>query len=653
MPFTLDDLIERMGAAPSRGLQNEFVGGETASLKVMNREEVQKLFPKEVLSTDGSVAYVPVRMCNSYPKINKRGRFFLPEVLQRSCDTARDSLVNYDHYLKHNGEGQDICFGHIKSAVFDPEGLLAREVAGLRDLKNLPTISAPMMALTALYLRHAMVPGILKEHMSGKSWMTSMECEHQWKDAMFLYEGELVPIADAPAGMRECVENKRVKPFRDKALALGLGGRDGKLGFWGLGYTKEPADDDSDILAILAASAEVANKRTFLPLRCEIFSFDGKDREVANAAVDTRLSELSNIAVLGKTSAHEDGHTHDILTDGTMLPSQGHLHSVANWTIVKGTVPRFTGRTDIHHKYPDPVAGEAGGPPVMAGQATIHMHTFDIPLRGKPSSAEAANFTEEDLEELGVDPMKLSSIQSTLDLLIKKVSTGNPPGATPDAAAAANAGIASELASLRDSMSKLTLDETIQEAVGKEIANQLQAGTIVKKDDAAKATQEAVDAEKKKLQDEFDARQKQADIKAKRLEALNALGIDLQSKPYTDEDKDLTVQAKVDAIPLDATGDLLFKSELQFLKAAIALDVQKEEAAKTEVERKAEADRLKAEADEAAKLSGAGTAAANTGKKRRLIGAPNPTQPAATPPKPGAGSEQASNNRIGKHVFSN
>lgn len=684
MAFSFTDLLEKLGASSTQGQQDELVGEEAASLRPATLEEMLLLFPEEKLVKDGSVAYLPVKMCHSLGRSpqgklagrNKRGRGFLPKVIARSAETARDSLVNYDHNLSHNGNGtEDMVLGHIRTARFDPEKLLSREMAAESPGK-IPSISAPLYALTALFLRHSLVPGILKDHLSGKAWMTSMECSHHWNEACFLYENELIPIQDAESGMRECVELNRVRNYQDKLLTVCLGGETGSVNYWGLGMTQQPADEGAEVLSILTASPmELARngsgesrKKIFMPLRLEKFFSNTKDAECAHATVDSKLKEIASISVLGKTSAHEqDGHAHDILTDGTMLPAQGHLHSIANWSLVKGTVPRFTGRTDVHHQYPEPMMGEGGVvamPP--SGAPKIHMHTFDIPLRGKKSAKENANNDSEMDSFLdSVTPegyMELKKLLASLDSLSERLSSGNSGGAGGAGAAGAadNKGLAAEVASIRKELHEGALKEMIDDAVKKEIANEVTVGNLIPKAKVEEIKTAAVTAAVTEEQTKNAAENKKKELQAGRLKAIEELGIDMESKPYEDN-ADLTVKKRLEEIALDESGEKEWKTEFRFLKALAAAALAREDAEKAKKETDEQAQLRKDQEAEARKqelLQGQGQSAANAGtnssggKKKLIIGAPGKKADEEEGREAASSTTTTTTPKVGKFAFS-
>lgn len=616
MPYGFNDLLETL-QADTNHRSREFIGSEFASIQVATEEDIKKMFPGVRLDGTGSVAYLPMRMCHSLPHVNKRGRCFTPQVLANSYASAFDSLIDVEHLLEanYNNSDRDLIVGHIKAARFDysPAG----EIASM-----IPAEPIPMYALGALYLRHKMVPKIIEEHFGSNSrWQVSMECYHRWEEASLYYDNKFIPIQEACDGMLRCIKKGSVQPYQGKPLAAAMGGADGQVDFWGLGLTKAPADGDAEILNIITASSRelASTRKNFLPLRFEKFMVEKgnseKSLELANDFVDRRTAELASIGMLGKTDPAEDGHVHDVLTDGTILPAHGHQHCVANWNLVRGTKPKWTGRTDSHHEYyRDSMSVES--------RSLVHIHTINIELRGKATAVPEGG--DDDLANLlGDDPMKLKEILDRLGKLESKVSTGNSGDKTP-----ALTEFLQELASLRGEIASLSKTEEIQEMVRAEIASAVEAGTLVKKEDHESKLAAAVKVEHDKAEEE---RKKAERIQA-RLETVSALGVSLD---YEFEDQPgITIDKKVRAIGFDDAGEQLFQAEVRAIKSMVEVEKMKQAAA---------------EAPEV--TTGAAATAANVEtkpatKKKLLVGGPSGTETASSP----AGGNGVAK-KIGRHAI--
>lgn len=598
--FTVDDLISKVGASNESRRGNDFCDMEIGALEVLDLEGLRTLFPTEKFSETKSVAYLPLKMCHSLPKVNKRGRAFTPPVLMNSVASARDNLVNLDHALKHNGirgMNDDMVIGHIKTASFNWKPP-TKETAStkLNEIASLivPENPIPMYALGALFMRHQRVPEIIEQHKSGRKWRTSMECGHTWDEACFFYRGEFIPVKDAECAMLECVEKSCVKPYKGHDLAVCLGGLDKSVDFWGLALTRDPADDDVEIMGILSAGKEVASaggngKKRYYPLRMEYFPVEEKNVECANSAVDKRFTELASISVIGMTDASEDGHAHEVLSDGTILPAQGHQHNLQNYTLSKGTRPRLTGRTDTHwESYTDSM---------QMPRSKVHMHTVNIDLRGGKKAeagtvdSEVSNYSLED------DMSKVQEIEGRL----KKLEEGLSTGKSGEQADAGRLALMQELASIRGEMANITKSEEIANAVKTEIDSRITKGELLTKTAHETATAEAV----KKIEETHKAELDQQTKLQTRLDEIVKLGVQLEAMPYDDK-PELTIKDHFSKIPFDDIGEQLFQAELRSIKTMVELEKSKAGAAA-------------AAAAEKEVLSGQAASAANAGTKKKRV----------------------------------
>ena len=551
MAFSLDDMLDRMGlGGKPRG--RECYREELASIKKASREEIATMFPNVTLSDSKEIVYAPFRLCHSLPKVNLRGRCFTPKTLANSFASVRDGLVNVDHQMSYRkSDGGDTICGHMVCGRFDPYNQFKDEIASLTKLPEEPI---PLAALAAFYLRSQYVPKFLDEHLSGtRKWMTSMECAHNWDDAAFFYRGEVVPIKDAEHGMRECVEKLSVKPFKGHALALALGGADGHVDFHAAALTPNPADDDAKITAFItkdeymeAANSGVEIKRTnlfFFPLETRTYNNESESVEE-----ETSTDELANISILGQTDACEDGHCHDVLSDLTVMPYAGHDHSMNSMMISKGTNPRLTGRTGGHYQYTRRPDGES--------QSTVHMHTFNISLRGKSKATPAPETEEASSLPVITDPLvPVSFSEFPMDELFKKMlavlSAGKFEGAT-----------ATEVANLKVELQKTGQDAHLKQLVKTEIANQVAAGELVTKDDHQKKLEEAL----KEATEKAETEKKATEARTARREKVLGLGFELDAK--FNEENDMTVGQFVDSFALDDSGEKSFKVALATMEYA-------------------------------------------------------------------------------------
>ena len=552
MAFSVQDMIAVICGDGSRTIVSEAADGRMESLEINNIPRLKQMFPDEEFSNTKSVAYMASVLCNSFPKRNARGRMMMPKVLARSVASARDSILNIDHTpFGVDGEG---IVGHIKTASFQWN----EEADGMRPAKPIP-----VNALNALSLRHPRIPKILEDQNRLRSWGTSMECRHNYNDAGFWYEGEYIPVQDAEEAMRQCVGKMYVKPYKGKELSLCIGGEDGAVDFWGYALTQDPADTDATILGFASVGREAASagnkKKFFFGLSAINIDVRGKTAEEAASAVDTQLTELASVEVLGQTEPAPDGHTHDVLTDGTVFPANGHSHYLPSWVIKRGTSPRFTGHTDQHTVYQP-------GPEYSGGGAT-HMHMIDINLRGKsgakandePVSSESASVFSEEF-------MNLKAMLARVEAAITKVSSGKT--ATEEANNGAdNAALLIELNAIKTELATGDVAESIKKQVAEEVANMITSGDVVKKDDVQAKVDEAV----AKAKADAEAAAAETKLRQARLDKITALGVNVDSVLPGEPDTAASIRARIDAIGIGGVNDQLFDlhfDKIQMLHAA-------------------------------------------------------------------------------------
>lgn len=556
MAFSLDDLLDRMGLAGKKQ-GRECYREELASLKKATREEIATMFPSVTLSESKEVIYAPFRLCHSLPKVNLRGRCFTPKTLSNSFASVRDGLVNVDHQMgyrsKQAGNNDTIC-GHMVCGRFDPFNQFKDEMA---SMTKLPVDPIPLAALAAFYLRSQYIPAFLEEHLSGtRKWLTSMECAHSWEDAAFYYRGEVIPIKDAQPGMRECVEKLSVKPFKGHQLALALGGANGKVDFHAAALTPTPADTDADIMAFVTKDEymEAANDGTsggvknlfFFPLETKTFT---AAPEVIAGDEETTVDELANISILGQTDASPDGHAHDVLSDMTVMPhNDGHDHSMATTIITKGTNPRLSGRTGNHHKYTrDPNTGTE--------KSHTHLHTFNIPLRGKAAKPGTKADEQSNLPsatELFFVPV-ISDAEYPVDKLLERMLAVLAAGKFEGQ-------MATEVASLSTDLRKTSQADYLKTLVKTEIANLTATGELITKEDHNKQLETSL----REATDKAAAAQEEAKKRASRREQVVGMGFDMDAK--FKEGIEMTVGQFVDSFALDAAADNSFQVALASLE---------------------------------------------------------------------------------------
>lgn len=632
--------------------------------KSMTAAEVRLLFPKTEFSESQHLIYVPVRMCNSLPNVNLRGRCFTPRVMANSCASAIHGLVDLEHELvcNKNSKHDNIC-GHICGVSYGDQNFQWKsrtELASENDLELdvIPVNPIPLYALMALYMRHTAVPGLVSNYANGNMvWGTSMECGHDWSDAHFYYRGDFIPVKDAEPGMRECMQKRSVRDYKGHPLAIAVGGKEGQVDYFGLAVTSSPADKSSDVLGMFAGSSmELASMRhqTFLPTRFfkvpveGIMSLSGMDTEIASKkigeevdrVVDTMFVELAKITVLGSTDPDEiDGHVHDVLSDGMVVPKNGHGHSLSTYNITPGRKPTLTGHTDTHHEYRRSSDGES--------KPHVHLHHVEIDLSKKnsggkkgmatppadssstPTSYASMESFSSLLGPVGSSPedgLPPENVMALKDILLKLdkaigISTGNPgSGGTKDTE------LASVLTEVSQEIRKDLSEESFNTRLKTELANMVATGELVSKEDAEKAANAA--AAKAKLEGEETAAKEKRRVA--RVQKLIGIGVAMDGYlPGGDDSK--TIQQIVDGISLDDQGDAMFTVFFTSVQALASAEKLKAEAASTQAtqaQRDAAAKAL-ADAAEAAKKA---TETASTGKKKHFLSAVGggPTELAST-----------------------
>jgi hypothetical protein len=554
--FSLDDLLEKIGRGGDRK-GRECYREDMATLKKASPEEINKLFPNVTLSDSKEIIYAPFRLCHSLPKVNMRGRAFTPKVLSNSFASVRDAAINIDHQMKYRQQGgNDTICGHVVCGRFDPEGVYKDEMA---SKVKFPQAPIPILALAAFHLRSQHIPSVLNEHLSGqRKWLTSMECAHNWDEAAFWYRGDIIPIKDADSKMREGVEKFAVRPYKGHEVSLLLGGECGSVDFHSAALTPDPADDDAGIVAFvtkdqyLEAANTVEGKNIFFfPLESKTFINppDFKEEEIT-------VDEMANISVLGKCDPADDGHAHDLLSDGTVMSHGGHTHRLSNFNISRGSNPRLTGRTDSHY------TTVSDG---MERKSHEHLHTVNIPLRGKSGTksdgtkADAtANLPPQEPTFVPVPFTPEFPMEKIFDRMLAVLAQGKFEGAA-----------STEVASLTNEIKKAGQDDYMKKLVATEVANQIAAGDLIKKEDHEKKLADAAKAEA----DKAEAARKESEARAARREKVSVLGFKMDDI-FDESMKDVTVGKYVDSFGLDAAGEQNFTVALKTLETVKKLSEQ-------------------------------------------------------------------------------
>jgi len=566
MPL-VDDLI-------AAGRTKEFFQDTSVDLDFVSNEIAKQEFPEYIDDAQRNVAYFPFSLCSSYPNFNFRKRGFTPTVLQNSFAGINDQLIDLEHTLKEHGDDDDHIIGYVKAASFImPELANASKEYLLSSSKPVP-----VRCLGVLFRRASRVDDIIEQHNNKtKEWFVSMECDHSWKDAYFLYRNELIPVKDADKAMRDCIKVLTINQYKNHELKALIGGLDGSVNFYGAALTKNPADRTASIKSFVTARpVELASKtkKFFMPFRM----LESSSPEKAVEQVENKINELASIKVIGQTNPSEDGHIHEILSDLTIIPTLSHSHSLRSFSISRGTTPTITGVTDA--------TGQESSYQLDQHEPRIlkhHSHMIDVPLKGKFKSGEsstnssaemegtdneeASSFYQSDLpDDFDLEKiMKLSDLQSRLDAVLEKLSGNVSSGKTGEQASEILP-LVNEMRNLQKEVADISKSDQIAKIQDEFLQSQIKSGSILTKEKADELISYAVNEQKEKDEKE----QKSMLAQQSRLTKLAELGLDpeLELDISGADGKKLKVKDRISKIALD--DDIGFAMELKLLQTYIA-----------------------------------------------------------------------------------
>jgi hypothetical protein len=203
------------------------------------------------------LAYFTFELCHSLPSVNSKGRALTIKTMQKAFETAAHQLVNYRHLIADNFADldHDRITGFIVDVSFPVEefaekGLLTEDMV----LAEGATTGIPIIGLGCLFKRAQGVTDLLDQHLSGEAnWMVSMECERPAHTDMILWDGQTFPRLQAPKELAECIEPHSMKDYKGKPTVLIVAGDTGEACFNGMGLTMRPADQDAEILQMVAS----------------------------------------------------------------------------------------------------------------------------------------------------------------------------------------------------------------------------------------------------------------------------------------------------------------------------------------------------------------------------------------------------------------
>lgn len=561
MPKPYEELLKRLGLSESSPIINESFS-RSSPVKVMSSDELVQMFPDLKTASNPAVVYAPVVMCHSAPNFNKRGRGFTYRTLKNSVHTISDSLVNIEHNLKDNGAkfNRDLICGNMKAFHLPPP--ILRESASdtkASDTKQSDLFGTdeevPVYALLALYTRHSMIPDILLEHAEKENWHVSMECGSSILDSALWYDGKIIPVKEAETELLDCIEKYTIRDYKKKPVKLLIGGANGNVDFWGLGLTKQPADEGSNIISLMCVNQgrarNLSDSSTYMPMR-QYFVSRKKYLNDPEKLFDNIMHEAASIVVIGTTEKSEDGHAHDILSDGTIMPYQGHTHYLNKWELTPGTNPKFTGITGDYTVYPMPE-------PVMANQGITHNHLINIDLRKKIKGmkAEDEEVVSTETANVGEESNRMPKFLDALKKGLNELKSKDEGNKTVD--------------DILKSLSAIDIDKEIADAVDEKINASVASGELVKKPDSEEAIASAVKAKEDEMKAAAETERKRQEVIASRLKQLTDAGVDVNIEVGKSKK---TIKAIIEAIAVDDEDG--FSLQLDVFTKAFAKKVEGE-----------------------------------------------------------------------------
>lgn len=545
------DLQEKIG---SRELHS--MDAKDSLVKTIGYEEATAAFPEARLSKSQYVEYFPFKLCHSVPKVNSRGRAFMPRVLQKSFASLIDQCLDYEHELVENKNSRrDRIIGHVKAVKFD--GSIPEAASSI----YIPESPLPVIGLGCMYRRAEGVNKIVEQATKSPStWRISMECYHNWDDAYFwLDRKDMISIHEASPDMLDCIGTNSIKPYKGKELVLCCGGMDKEIAFIGAAVTTNPADGDAEIMGFVSGtSRELASRKVFyMPMH----EFKGKALEVASGdygerdrLVEHTIKELSSIGIIGQTEpGGEDNHQHDVLNDGTIMPFGGHHHCQQHFILTPGTNPTYSGVTDATYDYVSLSTGER--------RQHVHNHMFNISLKKKarPATGTAASggdnpltaeYSSADLATatvtIGEEEMRLQDLMKELAKEMASLGAASKPDETSAAQ--------KRILELAEKLDKVNAAEEMKTQLQTLLEEKIKSGELVTKERADAAIAEAKTAAEQQVEVE----KKRLAAIASRTQKCTEAGINLG---YTfdgvtnAEGKPCTVQDRINEIPVSDAGD--------------------------------------------------------------------------------------------------
>jgi hypothetical protein len=557
--FTVEDLVTVInGNSETYACSEIFSSKNKVSFK---KEDAIELFPELASVSNENVLYAPVVLCSSLPVINKRRRCFTKDTMKRSAGGITDNLVNFEH----NTEDQQMFFDRTTKDE------ICGHLRGSRFIDKFNGAEyASLVALSVLYLRNKGIMEMSKKfNQSNPEWYVSMECAHDIRKSEFLYRGDFIPIKEAPNGMRECVGIDSIKNYKGHELSLVLGGSNGSVNFRGMALTSNPADETSNILSMFTAtppymSNEAANFS--IPINLREKSRNGKNPELIH---DNIMHEIASIKVIGKTS-ESDGHYHEVLSNGKILPKNGHTHYTDSFIITQGKKPTYTAYLGEHN---EPIYNTDNN---YTNRYRSHTHIVEIDLKNEYTneSSDTNNIIKEVSSGKSIIFNLSNEEKERMDELLTKLEELSKRFAEIGSTSKDK-----EIIDLAKSISKTVIENSIASETEKEIKERKKKGEFLGKEEVDKMIQDAVTAKEKEINERIELERSNAEKMENRRKSIEELGIKIDDVIDGDGDSKVTFSDIIKSIPLDDDGERMFDLNVKTWKKLKG--VKKEETVNT------------------------------------------------------------------------
>lgn len=520
MSYGYKDHLSELNIDPDEGIITEKFS-ISDNIDFISPRKVLELFSE--VSVNENMVYVPVNIGYTIPVYNNLGRGMTYSTARKSLWKAKGSLVNVEHLMKINETASmDTICGHAINYHI-------RDLNHEEDPSNIKK-AIPLRLLLGLYKRSQFVPKIVEEHASGKrKWFVSWECEHKFNNGIFVVDGEKIPVEEANEELLKCYKPKEMASYRGKDTKFLMAGEDGVVNFVGIGLTRNPAEKKATILNMFVHVPEAASAKGLEAGKIYL----NKDYE------DEFKLDSASIQVIGETEpASSDGHKHKVLSNGMIEEKNGHSHFITQFVLTPGI--SFTAVTSPEHEY------------LEQGNDFVHFHLIDIDLKKKVNK----NINKGVSLNMASNNNIHDKTRIKLNDLIKKLKKDSEGNITLDEN------------TLIDLCSETAVAET-----GEAIEEKMKEGELVDKEkheeeirEAKEKTEEEVT---KKKDEEYEKEKKDAEVKneyiAKRIQALEELGIAIDDKLKPGDEKSKTFKDIIGRYNYDDDGQEEFETFLSVI----------------------------------------------------------------------------------------